>query len=61
MKRTELKDFIGVVLLTLGNILMVVSVYERYAHGDHHYGSMVLGAFMVGMVIIYANIGKEQR
>lgn len=59
MKRTKTKDILGVFLMTIGNILMVLSVYDRYAHGDHRFGSMVIGFLMVLSVFVYANIAKE--
>lgn len=61
MKRTNIGDAIGVFLLTLGNILMVISIYERYAHGNRHNGTMVVGLIMVVLVFVYANVGKDER
>ena len=61
MKRTEFRDAIGFCMLTIGNILMVISVYERYAHGNRHNITLLVGLLMVVLVFLYANIGKDER
>lgn len=60
MKRTNIGDVIGFFMLVVGNILMVLSVYERYAHGGRHNVAMAVGLIMVVLVIVYAQ-GKDER